>query len=323
MDFASPDPLRILTLRFDRHCYGSNLSTALLSVQQDHEINRLNEDRFQVSGFESVGRPVLGVSAQKTAGRAILEHMLTLLYDPAFLPVILSVSIPRRHAPVGSLGLPPFVFKFADSTIASQVRRKLLAHARSSTLPALKRVWVEPILTKASLVRIEIMLAMRRVLTDRGIRCTVQRFGRSPLLHTVSGGRERVYGFVPSCEAFGHLLNAERLSLAYRVAGRLFCNRLTAAFLVLFDGAQPTVSFTIPTPRPSLPVPSTSNPERTLSLQTPRIPPLLKPSYLEQVLSAPVASGSGSGSGSGFASGRKRPAETSSSDNLSGKRTAP
>ena len=118
----------------------------------------------------------------------------------------------------------------------------------------MRRVWLEPLLTRATLVRIEILLAIRRVLSSSDIRCTLQGRGRAPLLHIVSGGRERVFGFVQSCELFGHLLTADDLKFAYRSAGRLFINRLAATFLVLIDGVQPTANFFVPAPRVSRPL---------------------------------------------------------------------
>ena len=154
-----------------------------------------------------------------------MNALLTTWYPPATKPKIIDVFIPRRFAPHSRELLPPLVFIFSDSVIASQVRGKIINHLRTSPLPVMRRVWVEPILTKSTHVRIEILLAIPRALSSPEIRCTVQGRGRAPQLHIVSGGRERVFGFVPSCELFGHLLTADDLKFAYRSAGRLFINR--------------------------------------------------------------------------------------------------
>ncbi len=141
------------------------------------------------------------------------------------------------------MSLPPLIFIFIDSKVASEVRMKLINHLQSSPWPAMRRVWLEPILTHATHVRIEILLTIRRLISSPEIRCIVHRRGRAPQLQVVSGGRDEVLGFVPACELFGHLLTAESLKVAYKAAGRVYLNRLSATFLVLKDGAQPTVNF--------------------------------------------------------------------------------
>jgi hypothetical protein len=140
------------------------------------------------------------------------------------------------------------------------------------------RVWLEPVLTRATHVRIEILLAIRCVLSCTDIHCTVQGRGRAPQLHIVSGGRERVFGFVQSCKLFGHLLTAGLLKFAYRSAGRSFINRLAANFLVLINGAQPTANFFVPTPRVTLPLTIAAS---VANVSAPtvdtRVPPLFHP----------------------------------------------
>jgi hypothetical protein len=55
IDSPEPEPLFDLSLSLGRHCYGSNLATSVLLVQQDTEINRQSEDRFQISGLAFEG----------------------------------------------------------------------------------------------------------------------------------------------------------------------------------------------------------------------------------------------------------------------------
>jgi hypothetical protein len=241
----------------------------------------------------------------------ILSDLLALWYPAGSRPRIIDVFIPRKFVPPAAHSLPPMIFIFIDSKIAAQVRSKLFSHIRAT--PDMRRCWIEPVLTLATHVRIEIMLAIRRILSVSVDRCSVQRTGHSPYLHVVSGGRDRVYGFVQSCELFGHYLTADLLRFAYRTAGRSFNNRLAATFLVLMDGAQPTANFFIPTPRVSAVVAASGSVAvavgSTSSLDT-SVPPPVVSTYLQRALSAPVPSGSG----------RKRPAEASET---SSKRSAP
>ena len=301
------DPLSDLALEVGQHSYGANLSTATLFVQTDSNINRENEDRFQMSGIPVSGRYPTNSANKKAAGITFLSALISNWYPEALRPKIVGIYLPRHFAAVGPSFLPPLIFIFASSAVASQIRQKVLMHLRSSTVPALRRVWLEPVLTKGSHVRVEILNAFRRVLSDSSLRCSVQSFGRSPFLHIISGDRERVFNFVSACETFGHLVTHDQLVFAYRAAGRSFQNRLASTFLVLIDGAQPIARFAVPAPR--VPVPTVpSQPAIVPEVQTPLVVPPSVPNYLQRMLLAPVASGSGSGSG------RKRPAESSSSD---------
>ena len=313
MDTNSSDPLSDLALEVGQHCYGANLSIATLFVQSDANINRDNEERFQISGIPVVGRYSSTTANQKAAGVSFLSDLISRWYPEASRPKIVGVYLPRHFSAVGVAVLPPLIFIFANSTVAAQIRKKVLMHLRSSNLPALRRVWLEPVLTKGSHVRVAIMNAFRRILSDSNLRCSVQGFGRSPFLHIVSGDRERVFNFVSACESFGHMVSHDQLVFAYRAAGRSFQNRLASTFLVLDDGAQPLAQFAVPTRRVHIPPPS-SQPVLEPEVTTPLVVPPSTLSYLQRMLSAPVASGSGLGSSSGSSSGRKRPAESSSSD---------
>jgi hypothetical protein len=127
IDPPESDPLFDLTLRVDRHCYGSNLATAVLFVHTDVEINRQNEDRFLASGLSFEGRAPAGTSAQRAGGSNILNALLTTWYPPATRPKIVDVFIPRRFAPQslnGQMSLPPLISVLSDSKIASQVRAR-------------------------------------------------------------------------------------------------------------------------------------------------------------------------------------------------------
>ncbi len=305
IDAPAPDPLFDLSLNVGQHCYGLNLGMAHLMVQQDSDINRRQEDRFQISGLACEGRPPAGFMAQKAAGLKILNDLIAGWYPVTSRPNINDCYVPRVYVSTGVNTLPPIIFVFADYKIAAQIRDRLLTYIRSSPLPSVGRWWIEPVLTKATLVRIEILKAIRQSLAGTVVRCSVQSKRRAPLLFVSSVGGDKVYGFVEACQVFGHMLTAERLTFAYRLAGRMFQSRLAATFLVLRDGAQPVANFFVPAPRA---VATTSVAVTTATVVTPvvvpNVPPPVIPNYLQRALSAPVPSGSGSGSG------RKRPAES-------------
>ena len=296
------DPLVDLDLSFRRHCYGANLSSAILFLQQDTLINDRNGDRFQVSGFPVRGRFPSGAAAQKAAGLSLVSELIAGWYTANSRPRVLAVLLPRRLAVPGSITLPPLIFVFVDSRVATEVRIKLYEHVTTSAFSATRKAFIEPVLTKATYVRMEILYSIRRALLPTVDRCSVPRHVHTPLLYLTTVGRDRTYGFTESCELFGHLLTADLLHYAYKLAGRTFHNRLAATFLVLIDGAQPVANFFVPVARVVAPATTTA----VQAVSTPEIAILepVVPNYLQRTLFAPVPSGSGSG--------RKRPAEASS-----------
>ncbi len=308
-----------------RLSYGANLATSILFVQQDAALNRQNEDRFELSGLAFAGRAPIGFAAQKAEGMRIMTDLIAGWYPVNSRPSITWAFVSRRAFFKSSVTLPPIIFIFKDSTTATEIRYKLLNSIRMSDTQALRNARIEPVLTRATTVRVEILRAICRILSVSVIRCVVHARGHSPQLNVTSGAMERVYGFVESCQVFGHLLTADSLQFAYRSAGRAFHNRLSATFLVLVDGSQPIAKFFVPASRPQQSVTvgvsattgSSAGGSSTAGSTTAgsnnavgpvvAAPVSVAQNYLQRTLHAPIPSGSGSQ----LSLGRKRPAEAS------------
>jgi hypothetical protein len=121
IDSPEIDPLFEVSQNLQRHSYGSNLSTALLFVQQDTIINCKNEDRFQVFGPSIGGRIPVGIVAQKNAGKSIMTDLIASWYPANSRPVRVAVHDTRRFVAPGSQSLPPLIFIFADASVAKQI----------------------------------------------------------------------------------------------------------------------------------------------------------------------------------------------------------
>jgi hypothetical protein len=230
---------QIMSERVERLSFGMSLTTAALALQLDVIINRDNEIKFKISGLKQSGRPVIGPPAQCAAGRSIVEAVLNTSYSVSERPVISAVYLaPGFCVPPA---LPAFIFVFASPAIAKSVRQRLLSVSRAT--PSLENIFIEPVLTRASLVRVEILRAIRKALLARDVPSRVKRFDRSPLLIVTHDQRERFNGFVEACKENRSLLNVDLLYYAYGAAGRDFTDCLTSTFIVLSDGGQPVVSF--------------------------------------------------------------------------------
>ena len=93
IDDSAISDVQILNERVERVSFGMNLTTAGLSLQQDHLANRAKVDRFLVSGLKQTGRPAVDVAAQKTAGHAIMTSLLEKKFPGSDCPCIRNVSV--------------------------------------------------------------------------------------------------------------------------------------------------------------------------------------------------------------------------------------
>jgi hypothetical protein len=175
--------------------------------------------------------------------------------------------------------------------------------ARASLLA---NIFIEPLLTRATKVRVEILGAIRKCLLSRGLACHVKRFERSPFIVVTHDKRDRSYGFVDACKAFGSLLDSDLLRFAYATANRDFSDRLASLFLVLSDGGQPIPTFAAPPASGSSLLPASAGP----SAPTVQAVPPVRQSLILQSL-APGSSCKGPAENSTEPVGSKRLPSTS------------
>lgn len=268
----------------DRLSFGFSLTTASLALQQDHLVNQSHEDRFFITGLKQAGRPATSPAVQRTAGRQVMSSMLDVIFQNSDRPKILDVYVVGgQNFNRSDSCLPAMIFTFDTPQIAKEVRYRLLNHAKAT--PALEAVFIEPVLTPATRVRIQILVAIKRCLAAKEIVSFVKRFDRSPSLIVLHDQRERRYSFVQACVAFRHLLTPTALQFAYVTARRDFLERLTSMFIVMTDGEQPLTTFAAPVaiPQASSSVPSTS------ALPAPSALPRARSNFLLQSLAPPNA----------------------------------
>ncbi len=229
-----------------------------MALHQDHLINQSKEDNFLISGLNQVGQPAFGPPAQKAAGRAVMTSLLTTVFPGSDPPVIRDVSIVIGPVPPRGSNLPLLIFVFDTPKIARDVRYHILQYVK--TCPALEHVFTKPVLTQATRVCIQILLAIRKCLVSRDVVSYLRRFDCSPSLVVTHDRRDKVYGFVKACTEFRSMLTSDCLRFAYSVASRDFVDRMAPLFIVLTDGGQPLSTFialTIPG-TVQLPIPSGS-----------------------------------------------------------------
>jgi hypothetical protein len=85
--------------------------------------------------------------------------------------------------------LPSLIFTFENAKIAKDIRFKLLQYGKTSA--ALEQMFIEPVLTQATRVRVQILIAIRKCLLAQNLSCFVRRFDSSPSLVVVHDNHEK------------------------------------------------------------------------------------------------------------------------------------
>ena len=141
IDDTAITEVQVLNEVLERQNFGLCLSVAGMSVLQDQVANAAREDKFLVSGLKQSGQPAENLSAQRSAGHAVMTSLLAAVFPGNDCPSILEVSVVvGRYVP--SPVLPTLLFAFNSPQIAKEVRFRLLKHVRTS--PALERIFIEP-----------------------------------------------------------------------------------------------------------------------------------------------------------------------------------
>jgi hypothetical protein len=176
--------VRVVNEHVERISFGFSLTTASLALQQDHLANQSNEDRFFITGLKLTRRPATSLAAQRTAGRHVMSLLLEAVFQSSNHPKVHDVFVVGGQNLIRSDPcLPALIFSFESSQIAREVRFRLLHHARMT--PALETVFIKPVLSPATWVRTQILIALKKCLAAKEIVSFVKKFDRSPSLVVV------------------------------------------------------------------------------------------------------------------------------------------
>ena len=272
---------RITNEHVERISFGFSLTTASLALHKDHLINQSKEDRFLITGLKLAGRPATTLAAQRSSGRHVMSLLLEKVFPASERPKVVDCFVVGPNQFRSESNLPPLIFLFGDPIIAKEVRYRLLRHAKET--PALESVYVEPVLTLATRVRIQILFAIKTCLASKATISYVRRYERSPSLVVTHDQREKRYDFVQACVSFRHLLTPDSLRSAYGAARRDFLEQLTSLFIVFTDGEQPLTTFTVAATNHPI---SQAGPSGSV-LPAATIQPVARPNFLLSSLANP------------------------------------
>jgi len=247
-DFGQIPDLENRLLRLERTAReqaDKNVSNDLMFARSREETdagtNKAKEDRIVLNGLKASTPLPEGqrerIEALKIIVTGIFEKLI-----PNFKGKIIYLSHGKNQGQ-----LIPMVEIRMDSAEHAISVRKTFAEKRKKKLldKELESLFVSNSVSLATRVRVDILKAIARKLTNAQDLAYVAGFTSRPMMHIRKAGPPSPnlkplmsYTFIDSVTKFGHLVRAEDLEAAYGRAGRTFNGQLQQNFVVLNEQDQ-------------------------------------------------------------------------------------
>jgi hypothetical protein len=230
--------------------------------ETDAGSNKNKEDWIVLNGLKTAAplpdTPRERIESLKVIVAGIFERLI-----PSFKGKITYLSHGKNQGQ-----LIPMVEVRMDSAVhAIEVRKAFADKRKKKTLDKdLESLFVSNSVTLATRVRVDVMKAIARKLTNSKDLAYVAGFTSRPMLHIRKAGAPSPnlkplmsYSYIDSVTKFGHHVQAEDLVAAYGRAGRTFNGQLQQNFVVLNEQDQAYLQSV------GQPTPSGSRPSKTTS----------------------------------------------------------
>ncbi len=232
--------IRLLEDQVEDRRKRDNSVFARMREEMDFNSNKLKEDRIVITGIMSKIPPPTDPAGKKAWITKIVEDICKAVI-PDFTGKIIFINQMKNN----NLHVPLVEVKF-DSTANAAMMRKIFAEKKKSGAD-LGRIFIANCVNLATRVRVDIMKALARKITDNSNSAYVVPFISKPIIHvrptgTGYGEGSKSYNFVEAVEKFGHLVKQVDLGDAYRRAGNSFKGQLEQHFIILrekFTGGTP------------------------------------------------------------------------------------
>ncbi len=210
-----------------------NLIFARMREDLDTTSNKSKEDRIIITGISSKTSPPTEIDARKIWIREIVEKIFKDIV-PDFAGQVHYVNQMKNNG----VQLPMVEVKLDSVTSANSIR-KAFAEKRKADINAFGRLFIANSVNLATRVRVDILKALARKITDKDITAHTVPFISRPVMHVRSTDPEapargnRTYTFVDAVSKFGHLVKQVELGEAYRRAGNSFKGQMEQQFIIL------------------------------------------------------------------------------------------
>jgi hypothetical protein len=209
-----------------------NLCFARLREESDTMANKAKEDRVVITGITSKSAPPTDPEQRKTWIKKIASDIFESLI-PDFQGQIHFVNQARNkgtHIPLIEVKL--------DSVENATKIRKAFAEKKKANVD-LGRIFVSNSVGLSTRVRVDVLKAIARKITDSSIIAHVVAFISRPVMHVKSTEWSDVkivpktFTYVDAVAEFGHRMSQFELGDAYRRAGTAFKGQMEQMFVIM------------------------------------------------------------------------------------------
>jgi hypothetical protein len=220
--------------------FATNLMLARVREEIDTISNKAKEDRVVMNGLKSKTPPPAETRARIEWLKGISNDIFKELI-PNFPGKIFYLNQGQQM----DVFLPMVEIKLDSVANALAIRRAFAVKRKNKQLPAdLESLFVTNCVNLATRVRIDVLRAIaKRITNDKDI-AYVSGFISRPMMHIKSAGNPtsgkplKSFSFIDSVSRFHNLLTRDDLVTAYERAGRAFSGQLEQNFVVMNDFDQ-------------------------------------------------------------------------------------
>ena len=211
-----------------------NLVFARLREEMDAASNKTKEDRIVITGITSKEVPPVDPGQKKIwIQKIVLDIFAALIPDFGGKIVFINQSKSNGHH------IPLVEVKLDTKENAAALRKAFAEKKKSGT--DLGRIFISNSVNLATRVRVDVLKALAKKVSDSSITAHAVPFVSKPVMHVrhVDGGHgTRTYTYTDAVAKFGHLLKQVELGEAFRRAGNSFKGQLQQHFVVLKEQSQ-------------------------------------------------------------------------------------
>jgi hypothetical protein len=220
---------------------GNDLMFARSREETDAISNKSKEDRLVINGIKSTTPmptdPRQRIEVLKTIASGIFESLI-----PGFQGKIVYLTQGRSNGQP----IPMIECKMENSDQAFSIRKAFADKKKSKSLgPDLDLLFIANCVSLATRVRVDVMKAIARKVSNKDDLAYVAGFSSRPMMHIRKAGAPspttrplKSFSYIDTVTKFGHLVDLEDLETAYGRAGKSFNGQLQQNFVVLNERDQ-------------------------------------------------------------------------------------
>jgi hypothetical protein len=218
----------------------NNMMFARIREEIDFGTNKAKEDRVVLTGLTS-RTPIPEGNREKIDFLRKLAADVFNVLIPNFKGKVVYVSQGKQNAEA----LPMLEVKLDKQEFAIEIRKAFAEKRKRKELPdSLNKLFVANCVNLATRVRIDIMKAVARKVTDKNELAYVSGFISRPMMHIRKAGAPtnqrplKSFTFIDTISRFGNLVVRGDLDAAYARAGRAFAGGMRQNFVVLEESVE-------------------------------------------------------------------------------------